>query len=201
MEKAGAVALTFFIAFLVSYFDRITTNYPNTARFIWRSLYLIGYAAMYALASALVLLGLGALIDSGSLTLEGSGVGNIWIQAIFIGLSAKAALNINLATFNGVPIGVQTLIYPLERFLLSSLEGEAWNQRQEFITRLVVKYTRLDEVKQTAKSNIPPQIANDEDRKDAYLRDVESKQTVPDLLDFIIREIDARTFNRIFPAS
>jgi hypothetical protein len=201
MEQAGAVALTFFIAFFVSYFERITTTYPNTARFIWRSWYLIGYAAMYALASALVLLGLGALIDSGSVTLEGLGVGNIWIRAIVIGLSAKAVLNINVAAINGVPIGVQTVIYPLERFLLSSLESEEWNTRREFIENLVRRYPQLDEVKAKAKTNIPPRIASDEDGKDAYVRDIESKQTVPDLFDLVIDRVDARTFNRIFPAS
>ncbi len=121
----GSLAVAFIIASLVTALELVTSKYPRTARFCFKSPWFYGYVLIYGILAAgfLALLPLlGSLV-----TIEGVGLSNPWVKAVFVGLSVKAFLHIRIFSVStgpgqSFPFGLESFVQLFEPWMLRTLE-------------------------------------------------------------------------------
>jgi hypothetical protein len=156
------MAVAFIIAALVTALELVTSKYPRTARFCFKSPWFFGYVLIYGFlgAGALALLPL----LSSQVTIEGVGLTNPWIKAVFVGLSIKAFLHIRIFSVSTgpgqtFPFGLESFVQLFEPWMLRTLELDHYSAQSEFIAPRAAKFATLAEVQSTAKTHVPPALS------------------------------------------
>jgi len=203
MDNWMPALLALVIASVFTLVELITTKYPRTGFVLTprrsRSLYV--YALIYGLIAFGAILGLRQLVAAEVITLEGVGVSNRWVQAIALGLSAKALLHIRLFSVSTgsqpFPVGVETIVQIFEPWLLRTIDIDEFDGVRTFLNSRADKYTNLNQVRQTIMENVPQSLPPQE--RTAFIADVEKATTVRSAMELYLRLLGKRSFSHIFP--
>lgn len=183
-----AALLSFFIGAFVTLIELITSRYPQTFFLLKKSRALYFYIFIYGTISFLVMLGIESLIDDKLIKLEGAGISSIWVQAVVVGLATKALLHIRIFTVTidskPFPMGVETLVYMFEPWLLRKIELDEFNAVREFVDSLKTSDMTLDSVKMAIVQNILPNYPKND--KAAFLSDLKDKTTISECLELYL---------------
>jgi hypothetical protein len=200
MEIFGPpIALT--VASLATILELVTSKFPRTGFLLRRSLKLYLYALIYGVLAATVMACLSHLVAKGTISLEGSGLSQTWIQALAIGLSTKALLHIRI--FNvavggrDFPIGVETLVQLFEPWLLREIELDHFNRKRLFLAPLVTAYTDLSSVRKRIRGDVPTSLPAPE--RSAFLHDVETAESVESVFELYLDFLGRDSLRRLFP--
>jgi hypothetical protein len=192
--------LSFFISAFVTFLELITSHYPNTYFLLKKSRSLYIYVLTYGIISFCIMLLIRELTNAGMIKLEGIGLSSKWIQAIVVGISAKAFLHIRLFNVNtgsqSFPIGIESFVYLFEPWLLRKIELDEFNAVREFIDTLVTSEMNIESVKRKIEDNIPSVFPKNE--KAAFLADLNQKNTVTGCLELYLTFFGRKSFNRVF---
>src|SRR3984957_20127325 len=163
MNQLGPALLSFALATSLAALELITSKYPRTFSLLRRSWAFYTYAVIYGVIAFCVMLGLGALVKSGTLKLEGLGLSSSWVQAIVVGVTFKAFLHIRLFSVSigaeSFPVGVETLVQLFEPWLLRTIELDHFNALRNYIAPRALNYPDLDMFKKQNAQNLPPSIS------------------------------------------
>lgn len=201
MARWGYALLAFAVALLLAAVELITSKYPRPFFLLRRSWALYAYALVYGAIAFGITLGLAALIQAGTIKLEGLGLSNPWVQSLVVGFATKAFLHIRLFSVGvgsqAFPVGVETLVQLFEPWLLRSIEIDHFNAGREFIASRAAKYLNLQDLKASIRTGIPPNFPAQE--RAAFLADVERTTTVEEALELYLTFLGRRSFDRVFP--
>lgn len=195
--------LALVIASIFTLVELITTKYPRTGFVLTprRSRSLYAYALIYGLIAFGAVLGLRQLIAAKAITLEGVGISNRWVQAIALGLSAKALLHIRLFSVSTgseqpFPVGVETIVQVFEPWLLRTIDIDEFDGVRTFLNSYAQRYTDLDQVRRMIMDNVPTSLPAQE--RTAFIADVEKATNVRVAMELCLRLLGKSSFSRIF---
>jgi len=188
------------VAFFITFIELITSEYPRTPFFCIRSAALYWYSMIYGMIGFGIALGLSALAEADILTLEGPGVDNPWVQSLVVGLIVKSLLHLRLFSVGTgaetFPIGIETIVQIFEPWLLRTIQLDHFNTLRSFVDPRANQYNDLVVVKEEIKNNLPRAFSDRE--KIAFQADVDSANTVVDVMELYIGFAGRRSFNRVF---
>lgn len=197
-----ASLVAFGIAALFSTLELITRDYPRSFSLLWRRSWAVYvYAAIYGFLAALIVWLLDVLIAEDRLKLEGLGLSNSIVRAIWVGLSAKAFLHLRLYTItvNGqpFPVGVETIVQTFEPWLMNTIRLDHFDAVREFLKPYAARYTNVKEVRRLIKDNIPSDLP--ENQRKALITGSQKGANPVDLMDDYLQFLGRRNFERVFP--
>lgn len=189
------------VAVVVTGMELITDKYPRTFPFVCRCKSFYAYVFIYGIIAALVMLFVDYLVATKAITLEGPMIGNIWAQAVAIGVAIKAFLHIRLVTVSvgtqSIPIGVETVVLLFEPWLLRDIELCHFDSVRQFIDPKVARHSDLVTVKQKVLANVPKSFSTAE--KVSFKDDIANATTVVEVMEMFLSFVGSRTFDRVFP--
>ena len=190
------------IAFLIVLVELITSEYRHT--FVWtlRCWQLWLYAAVYAVIAYSLYSLLDDLQSEKLVELSGSFIDLPWVQAVGIGVSTKALMqvtlfNVQTSGVSTMPIGISTITQLFEPWFLERLKLKVWNKVREFIEPHAQKYNNPDTVLETIKDNFPPNWKRE--KKAAVLAELEQYNSPQTLMYFFVETAGKDTLVRAFP--
>lgn len=195
--------LAFFVAYLFTILELITSNYPRTSSFIIKKPALHIYGIIYGFFALAIAFVLDTLIKSGSVKIEGLGLSNPWWKAILIGIGTKGFLKIKLFTVNvgsnPFPVGIDSIVQIFEPWLLNTIKLNEYNEVRKFLERKAGQYRNLsiDEIKAKINNNIPGTLQENE--KKAFKFDLDEKQEAVDAMELYLSTFGRETLERVFP--
>jgi hypothetical protein len=203
MNQLGPALLSFALATSLAALELITSKYPRTFSLLRRSWAFYTYAVIYGVIAFCVMLGLGALVKSGTIKLEGLGLSSSWVQAIVVGVTFKAFLHIRLFSVSigaeSFPVGVETLVQLFEPWLLRTIELDHFNALRNYIAPRALKYPDLDLVKKQIAQNLPPSMSSEGAEGKAFLADVQQASSVTQVMRLYMTSVGRRLFDSVFP--
>jgi hypothetical protein len=198
----GPSFLALVIASSLALLELLTAKYPRTF-FLARSWTLLLYALVYGLIAFGATYWIGALVSSKTITLQGIGLSSPLVQAIAIGVSAKALLHIRL--FNVTvgsevfPIGIESVMQIFEPWLLRTIELNHWNAMQAFVNSRSPNDLDLAAVKKKIIDNLPTGPNWSAVERSAFAADVRRASDVPEAMRLFVNFLGKKTFDRVFP--
>lgn len=157
----GLLAVSFVVAALVTALELVTSKYPRTARFCFKSPWFYVYFVIYGLlgAGAFALLPLLTQV-----TIEGVGLTNPWIKAAFIGLSIKAFLHIRIFSVStgpgqSFPFGLESFVQLFEPWMLRTIELDHYSAQSDFIAPRAARCATVAAAQASANANVPPALS------------------------------------------
>ena len=203
MNQLGPASLSFALATSLAALELITSKYPRTFSLLRRSWAFYTYAVIYGVIAFCVMLGLGALVKSGTIKLEGLGLSSAWVQAIVVGVTFKAFLHIRLFSVSigaeSFPVGVETLVQLFEPWLLRTVELDHFNALRNYIAPRALRYPDLDLVKKQIAQNLPPSMSTEGAEGKAFLADVQQASSVTQAMRLYMTSVGRRLFDSVFP--
>ena len=204
MNQIGPALLSFALAASLAALELITSKYPRTFSLLRRCWAFYAYAIIYGVIAFCVMFGLGALVKSGTVKLEGLGLSSVWVQAVVIGVTLKAFLHIRLFNVTigaeSFPVGVETLVQLFEPWLQRTIELDHFNALRNYIAPLALRYTDLDLVKKQIAQNLPPSMSAEGVEGKAFLADVQQASSVTEVMRLYMTSVGRRLFDSVFPA-
>lgn len=183
--------------------ELITSKYPRTFSLLRRSWAFYVYALIYGVIALCVMLGLGALVKSETVKLEGLGLSSPWVQAVVVGVTFKAFLHIRLFSVSigaeSFPVGVETLVQLFEPWLLRTIELDHFNALRNYIAPRAQKYTDLALVKNQIAQNLPPSMSTEGAEGKAFLADIQQAGSVTEAMRLYMMPVGRRLFDSVFP--
>jgi hypothetical protein len=197
----GPAALAFVIAVVFTLAELVTTKYPRTffaVRGI-RSFYI--YGMIYGLIAGFVVFFYPLLAEGGEVKVEGLGLGNAWVRAVALGMSAKALIHVRLFTLNvgatSIPIGIETAALLFEPWLTRRIIFGEFEGVRGVVGPRAQKYTNLASVKDLIVAHIPSGLPDEE--KVSFKRDLEATTTVDGAFELYLRFAGKDSFDLVFP--
>lgn len=196
--------LAFFVAYLFTILELITSEYPRTYSFIIKKISLHSYGIIYGLFALIIVLILDTLTQSGSITIKGLGLSNIWWKAIIVGISTKGFLKIKLFTVNvgsnPFPIGIDSLVQIFEPWLLETIRLNEYNEVRKFLEDKVNQYRNLniDDVKKKMVNNIPRTLKAKD--KKVFKLDLSEMEEIIEAMELYLSAFGRETLERVFPS-
>lgn len=188
------------ISFIVALSELLTSRYPNTWHFfILKSGYYCLYCAIFALISSVFL---GVLLYLGETNrIQFTGVlANPYLQAIAIGISTKAILQMNLYSARigsiSVPIGLETIKFIFEPYFLNQIDLDEYNFVKGFVDEKSLKYRDLQIAKEKILHNVPKL---EESEWKSFKMDIENTYSVNEAMEVYLRNFGKKNFLRLFP--
>ncbi len=189
-----------FIATLLTATELLSGSYPRTWFLIFRKVPLLAYSLLYGVLALGVMIGLDALVQAKKIQFEGL-MGGELAQAIAVGLTTKALLNINVFTVSvgsqSVPIGPAVIVRLFEPHFLRSLLLAEFHAVRAFTFPHAEAYPDLDVVKRRIKESIPPTLPREE--RAAFAMDIDEADEVRDALEHFLRFVGRNVFVETFP--
>jgi hypothetical protein len=217
MSTAGAAVLALCIATIVTALELATTKYPRTCFVLTPhkclSFYL--YSFLYG-AIAMIIVG------ANLLHLEKYGLNNPWSQALAVGLTVKSLLHIRLFSIpksnvpqgnrgerEVVPIGLETIIFIIEPWLLRSIELDEFIAVQVFLAPWLKTYSDPDLVRELIETNLPTRFMTDSEcafllndlRRVLSESSANDSKKVQDALEIYLRYLGRKSLHQVFPLS
>ena len=198
-----AALLAFLIAFGISLAELVTADYPRTFFVLTprQSPALYVYGAIYGAIAFGIVLGLDALSDAGLVSLNGTGLHNMWIRAIVVGLTVKAFLHIRLFSLNtggpqSFPVGIETVTQLFEPWLLKTIFYDEFDGVRKCVKEPAKKYTDLEQVRRLVEENLPDNL--DQKDRDAFISDVRQASTIQSVMMRYLSFVGKKTFKGTF---
>lgn len=192
--------LSLVIATFIAYFELVTTTYPRTGFLLRNCLKLYIYSFIYGLISLGLMLAWKSLIANEVVQVKGIVIENVWAQAVFIGVSTKALLNINLFTVghgeSKMPIGIKTILQLFEPWFLREIDLFHFSSLQGYLKPFSDSFSEIEPVKKKIKDNIPPKFPGQE--KNAFIKDLDDAQNTNSALDLYLNFAGRNNFERVF---
>ena len=185
------------VGFMTTLIELITSIYPRTYHFLRNStLYICLYSGLYGIFSVIMML----LVEYGYIKLEGIGVSNILIQSLLVGITIRALLHIRIFSYNTgselVPIGTETILLPIESWLLKEIGIGEYNTVKEYTDKTETCYKDFDNVKREIKRNIP---STNEQEITTFSLDIDKTENISEAMSLYIRQFGKKSFDRVFP--
>jgi hypothetical protein len=203
MKQLGPALLSLVLASSLAALELVTSKYPRTFSLLRRCWAFYVYATIYGVIAFCVTLGLGALVKSGTIKLEGLGLSSPWVQAVAVGVTFKAFLHIRLFSVSvgaeSFPVGVETLVQLFEPWLQRTIELDHFNALRNYIAPRVQKYPDLELVKKQIAQNLPPSMSADSAEGKAFLADVQRAVSVNEVLRLYMSSVGRGLFDSVFP--
>jgi hypothetical protein len=100
-------------------------------------------------------------------TIEGIGLTNPWIKALFVGLSIKAFLHIRIFSVStgpgqSFPFGLETFVQLFEPWMLRTLDLDHYAEQSDFIRPRATRCPNVADARTQAKANPPPSFSTAE---------------------------------------
>lgn len=191
------------LACLIAGLELITSRYRNTYFLLWRRWQFYVYVLVYGAVGLLLMLFIEYLVARGTVSFAGTAVDSPWVQAVLVGVSTKALMNITLFNVAGgagtVPIGPATIVHLFEPLLLGELDLRVWNDARTFLQTHAAEYNDLDAVRTTIRQNIPPTLSTE--RQAALRADIQTQETVIAVMEVYLYAVGRATFVRSLPLS
>jgi hypothetical protein len=199
-SDAIAALLAAIIAVVVTALEMITTKYPRTSVFCFRSAWFYAYIIVYGAIAAVAYL-LPPLVGA-QVNMTGVGLANPWVQAAAAGFSVKALLHIrilNVSTGPGkdFPVGLETIVLLFEPWLLRSIELDVFGELMGFVTPRAARCATINIAQQQALSNIPNMFSAAE--KAALTADVTRATSPVDVIIAYLGYVGLKLTRRVFP--
>ena len=193
----GTAVLALGIAFIFTLVELVTAKYPRTF-FAIRGLWSFwGYGLIYGLIAGFVAFLYPTLAEGGEIKVEGFGLGNAWVRAAALGLSAKALMHVRLFTVNATPIGIETVALLFEPMLTRRIIVGEFNGVLGVVEPRAQKYTNLGDVKDRITGHVPSGLPDDE--KVSFKRDLDATTTVRHAFELFLRFVGKGNFDSVFP--
>ena len=193
--------LSFVVASLISGSELITRSYPRTYFLLGRCRSLYLYAAIYGAAAFVATTLLDNLVTSSAVKIEGLGLSSPWLRAIYVGLTIKAFLNINLVNVTAggqsFPVGPSTLVQLYEPTLLRNIQLREFTEVRGYVAPAVNKHPNLAAVKQQITDNVPNTLPAAE--RGAFENDIDKAQSVTVAMENYLRFLGRTIFDNVFP--
>jgi hypothetical protein len=203
-----AAILPSFLAFLVgavfSGYELLNSLYPMTCYFLLKkskSIYI--YSLVYGIFSFVFMLGIHyfGIFECVVAPL----ISNVWVQAIFVGISTKAFLHIKFFDADPIPIGFETITYLFEPRLLSQIKLDDYNATQEYITDSMLGYHDIAEVLNIVERKLPStdreiSVAFMQDVREEIAEYVDNDKKIMVAMELYLRAYGVSSFNRSFPS-
>lgn len=195
--------LAFVVGMVFSAYELLNNKYPMTSYFVLknsRSIYF--YSIIYGVLSFLFMLG----IDYFGIfkCVVTPIISNIWVQAIFVGISTKAFLHIKFFDADPFPIGFETVTFLFEPRLLRQISLDDYNAVQKYITDAMVGYNDVSQVLNIIERTLP---SNDRQISVAFMQDIRDElaeyldddKKIMVAMELYLREYGESSFKRAFP--
>ncbi len=89
MERLAPAILALLIASLITALELVTARYPRTFFLLTRNRTFYFYVFIYGIIGFAVLLALDALINAGTVKLDGLGLDSPWVRAFVVGVTVS----------------------------------------------------------------------------------------------------------------
>jgi len=197
------LVVVFVVGAIFSGYELLSTTYPMTCYFILRnSRSIYAYSIIYGIISVIFMVG----IDYFGIfkCVVTPVLSNIWVQAVFVGISTKAFLHIRFFNADPIPIGFETIVYLFEPMLLKQINLDDYNAVEEYILKTSKGYSNLAEVLIIIERHLP---SNDRDLSMAFLQDtkteldgyIDDDKKILVAMEKYLREYGSSSFQRAFP--
>lgn len=184
--------------------ELVTSKYPRTFSLLKRSPAFYAYAVIYGVIAFGVTLGLGGLVKSGAVKLEGLGLSSPWIQALAVGVTFKAFLHVRFFSVGvgseGFPVGIETLVQLFEPWLLRTIDLDHFRALRDYIAPRAQKFPNLTAVRSKIAQNLPPSMSAQSAEGKAFLADVQQAISVDEAMRLYMRFVGRKLFDSVFPA-
>lgn len=197
----AALLIAGIVAFLIQLGELYFTKYPNTIElFIKKTSKIYAYSFMYGIAGVILMLILLLFVDVQVLAADNP-LGNIYLQALLVGLTVKGLLEINFFSFRvgsqSVPAGLKTVTQIFEPYFTKQLDLEEYNYSKEYVDQRAATYPDLEKIKKSIRDNAHAGI-NDQDFQ-VFLIDLGRNETASEALRFYLERFGKKNFDRVFP--
>jgi hypothetical protein len=197
----GLLALTFFVAVLVTAIELLTSKYPRTVRFALKSVWFYVYVLIYGVLAAAALALLPLVGDQ--VSMDGVGLSNPWFKAAMIGFSVKAVLHIRIFSISpgpgqSFPVGLESLVQLFEPWMLRSLELDHYSEQQGFITPRAARCGAVVQARTVAKNNPPPGLSQPE--RAVFEADIDQAATSEQVIAAYLKYSGIRLTMTTFPS-
>jgi hypothetical protein len=197
----GPAVLALLVAFIFTLAELVTTKYPRTF-FAIRGLWSFwGYGVIYGLIAGFVAYLYPTLAEGGQVKVEGFGLGNAWVRAAVLGISAKALMHVRLFTANvgpaAIPIGIETVALLFEPMLTRRIIVGEFYGVLGVVGPRAQTYPNLGNVKDLITGHIPSGLPDEE--KVSFGRDLDAITTVPKAFELFLRFVGKESFDSVFP--
>lgn len=196
---ALAALLAFVIGLGVAFVAISSLDFRRTYTFLFRSsraFYLHGL--IYGAVAGGALIAADYLEGEGRLVIGGAG-SNIWLQAIVVGLSARAFLHLRILEVTvgdkTLPLGLETILQIFEPWLIENIRTDEFNAVRAFAEPFATAHPTLKDVKTLMKENVPPGLP-----AKVFEAEIEKASTVVSAMEVYIRFAGRPTFDRVFGA-
>jgi len=179
----------------------LTTRYQHTYFLLlwppYRSWSLYVYSAIYGVIAAVLTFVLSTLIARDILRVEGLGLDNPGIRAVYIGLFTKSLMDFSLFSVGEQRFGFASVVQTVEPTLTRNIDLAEDHWVKVYMADRVGRYTDLDEVRRRIIGEIPQSLPDQE--KAAFELDISKMDSVPQAMRSTLRQFGKRSFERIFP--
>ena len=141
------------------------------------------------------------LVSSQTVKLEGFGLESQWIRALYVGVTIKAFMNINLYNVTvgaqSMPVGPSTIVQLYEPMLLRNILFREFTEVRRYVEAAIVGNPNIAAVKQQIKDNVPDTLPASE--RGAFENDIDKAETVVEAKAKFLRFVGRSTFDGVFP--
>ncbi len=201
LQAVGPPILAFLLAGLFAAVELLTTKYQHTyflllsLRRCW-PLYI--YTLIYAAIGAILAIILSYLVAQHILRIEGLGLDQPWIRAIYVGIATKSFLQFSLFSVGEERVGIATVTKMFEPPLLRSIDLDEDHFVKEYLRPYVDRYPDIRDVRQRIIADIPASMP-DQERKALELDIGHKVGSSREAMSQTLRQLGRRALTRIFP--
>jgi hypothetical protein len=195
---AGQLTLTMAVATSVTALELITSKYPRTFEFVFKSAWFYVYVLIYGVLGGISFALLPLLGDQVTTT---SVIANPWIQAALVGFSIKAFLHIRIFTVStgpgqSFPVGLESFVQLFEPWMLRSIDLDHYHEQRAFISPRAANLTDVA-ARTMATNNVPPSLTPQETA--ALKSDLQQAMTSDQVIGVYLKYFGLRLTRTTFP--
>jgi len=200
-SDVGPAVLAFIIAGFLAVLKLLTeAPYKHTFFLLlpkgrcW-SLYI--YGIIYGIIAACLTLILTTLIAKQILRIEGLGLENKVVRALYVGFFTEAFLDFSLFSIGEQRFGLATIVQAFEPTLKTNIVLDEDHWTKVYIKDRVARYPDIEDVRKCIIADIP--VSLPEQEKAAFELDVSKADRTSPAMRLALRQLGRRSFERIFP--
>lgn len=188
------------VASVITLVELITSKYPHTYPWLWRCWPLWLYVAIYGVIAFGLMFGVDYLISSRQITLQGLLIDSPWVQAIAIGITTKALMQItffNVGGLNPTPIGIASITQIFEPWLLERLQITVWIAVRESVQPHSRKFPDVQKVVEMIENKVPPSWSKE--KSATVLAEMKALATSEEVMYLLVNYSGREMLQHVFP--
>jgi hypothetical protein len=180
----------------------INDEYPNTW-FLFtprkcKAFY--GYLLLWGSVAFALAIAFDSLVARDIVKIKGLKLESPWVQALIVGLTAKALTQISIYNFTygprTLPVGPSLVLQPLEPLLLKKIKQCEASELQIFVDSRAQKYADVSHVREKIKT-APSDLTGPE--RLAFEEEIEDAQSVKAAMEKHVSTLGKKSFDAAFP--